>query len=138
MKNIFGALCAFLIFSCSNNTRETTIIAADSSTVTAVTDSFKLIEMAMASIIEVKVYNNSNGPSASRFTGWGYDIYIDGKKSIIQPSVPGVPGNDGFKTAELAKKVAEFVANKIRNNIMPPTVDKKELGGFGVDTANTK
>ena len=127
MKYILGVLCAFLIFSCSNNTSETTNLAADSSTVTTITDSARLTEMAMAPIVEAKVYNNSNGPSASRFTGWGYDIYIDGQQSIIQPSVPGVPGNDGFKTEEDAKIIGEFVANKIRKNIMPPTVSTEEL-----------
>src|SRR4051794_23955337 len=29
---------------------------------------------------------------------FGYDIYVDGRKMIHQPSVPAVPGNAGFNS----------------------------------------
>jgi hypothetical protein len=64
--------------------------------------------------------------------GFGYDIIIDGHKYIHQPNIPALPGNNGFTTEQHARKVADLVCFKIRNNIMPPTVDIKELDSLGV------
>ena len=58
---------------------------------------------------------------------WGYDIYTDGKLTIHQPTIPGLPGNEGFKTKEAAQKVAEFVITKMKKGEMPPTVTNEEL-----------
>lgn len=63
---------------------------------------------------------------------YGYDVLIDGQPFIHQPNIPGLSGNEGFKTEKDAQKVAEFVANKIRNNKMPPTVTKDDLTKMGV------
>ncbi|MDF2456563.1 MAG: hypothetical protein K0R51_2556 [Cytophagaceae bacterium] len=64
--------------------------------------------------------------------GWGYDLYIDGKKTIHQPHIPGVSGMKGFDTKEKAEKTANFVLFKLKNNIMPPSVSKEELDSLGV------
>ncbi len=64
--------------------------------------------------------------------GWGYVISIDGKKTINQPHVPGIPGTKGFKTKEQALKTANFVIYKIEHNILPPSVTPKELDSLGV------
>ena len=29
---------------------------------------------------------------------WCYDVYVDGRLMIHQTSIPGLPGNEGFKT----------------------------------------
>jgi len=58
---------------------------------------------------------------------FGYDIYVYGAVLVHQPSRPGLPGNTGFATAENARKVAELVIKKIRNNELPPTVTIEEL-----------
>lgn len=58
---------------------------------------------------------------------WGYDIFIDNKKIIHQPSIPGLPGNEGFKTKEDAQIVAELVVNKIKKGEMPPSISIDEL-----------
>lgn len=63
---------------------------------------------------------------------FGYDILRNGKPFIHQPNVPGLPGNEGFKTKEGARKVAEHVAGKIRNGVMPPSVSLEELQRLGV------
>lgn len=63
---------------------------------------------------------------------FGYDILLYGKPLVHQPSIPGLPGNDGFTTKERAQKVAELVLKKIRNNEMPPTVTIDELNSLGV------
>jgi hypothetical protein len=65
-------------------------------------------------------------------TGWGYDIFANGKLYIHQPNIPAVSGNDGFKSEADAKRAGEFVAYKIRNNIMPPSVTPEELDSLGV------
>lgn len=63
---------------------------------------------------------------------FGYDILRNGKPFIHQPNMPGLPGNEGFKTREGARKVAELVAGKIRNGLMPPSVSVEELKRLGV------
>jgi Domain of unknown function (DUF4907) len=63
---------------------------------------------------------------------WGYDILVDGKLYIHQPSIPSVPGNEGFKTEEDAKKTGEFIEYKIQHHIMPPSVTPEELDSLGV------
>ena len=45
---------------------------------------------------------------------WCYDILNNGKLFIHQPSVPGMAGNEGFKTKEQAIKVAEQVMKKLK------------------------
>ncbi|MDP1620980.1 MAG: DUF4907 domain-containing protein [Bacteroidales bacterium] len=58
---------------------------------------------------------------------WGYDIYMDGRVNIHQPSIPALPGNDGFKTQEKAEKAARLAIKKIKNGEMPPTITVEEL-----------
>jgi len=58
---------------------------------------------------------------------WGYDIYVDNRMKIHQPSVPGQPGNEGFKTREGAEKVARLVIKKMKKGEMPPSIDAKEM-----------
>jgi len=63
---------------------------------------------------------------------FGYDILLQGKPLVHQPNIPGLPGNEGFTTKERARKVAEFVVKKIRNNEMPPMVTIDNLNNMGV------
>jgi hypothetical protein len=65
-------------------------------------------------------------------TGWGYDILKDGKLMIHQPHIPAVPGNKGFATKEEAMKIAKLMKKKIQKNIMPPTIDVKELDSLKI------
>src|ERR1700741_3735277 len=50
---------------------------------------------------------------------YGYDIYADGKLMIHQNSIPGLPGNKGFKTKADTEKVAQLVISKIKKGEMP-------------------
>lgn len=72
------------------------------------------------SIITYKIISSANHT-------YGYDIYANDKLLIHQPSMPGIPGNEGFPTEESAKKIAEIVIDKIKKGEMPPTVSKEEL-----------
>lgn len=58
---------------------------------------------------------------------WCYDIYMDKKLFIHQPSIPAVPGNEGFKTKADAEKVAKLVIDKIKKGEMPPSVTIEEM-----------
>ncbi len=66
---------------------------------------------------------------------FGYEIVItlQGKtQRIRQAHKPSVPGVRGFDTQEDAKKVADFVVNKIKTKGFPPTVTPDELKALGV------
>lgn len=69
-------------------------------------------------------------PSANKT--FGYDILLYGRPLVHQPNIPGLPGNEGFATKQMAQKVAEFVVKKIRKNEMPPTVTIDDLNNMGV------
>ncbi len=68
-------------------------------------------------------YKIINAPNKT----FGYDIFSDGKLLIHQPSVPGMSGNEGFKTQQSTEKVAQLVITKIKNGQMPPTVTVEEM-----------
>lgn len=55
---------------------------------------------------------------------WGYDIYFENSLFIHQDCVPGLPGNDGFKTKAAAVKAARLMISKFEKGIMPPGVIK--------------
>jgi hypothetical protein len=58
---------------------------------------------------------------------WGYDIYIEKRLFIHQPGIPGLSGNEGFKTKADAEKVAKLVIGKIKKGEMPPSVTIDEM-----------
>ena len=64
--------------------------------------------------------------------GWGYDILVNGEIHIHQPNIPAVMGNNGFSSEEKARTAGEFVIQKIKNNILPPSVTPEELDSLGV------
>lgn len=58
---------------------------------------------------------------------WCYDIFKDKKMFIHQTSIPGLPGNEGFKTKSDAEKVARLVIKKLKHGEMPPSVTTDEM-----------
>jgi hypothetical protein len=58
---------------------------------------------------------------------WGYDILVDKMLKIHQPSIPGLPGNEGFKTKAGAIRVARLVIDKMKNGEMPPAITTEEM-----------
>jgi len=58
---------------------------------------------------------------------WCYEMLDNGKMMIHHPSVPGLPGNEGFKTKAVAQKVANLVIQKIKIGEMPPSITKEEM-----------
>ena len=63
---------------------------------------------------------------------FGYDILSDNKNLIHQPSKPGLAGNKGFTKKADAEKVASLVIYKLSHNIMPPTVEKREMDSLKI------
>lgn len=63
---------------------------------------------------------------------WCYDIYKDKKVFIHQKSIPGIPGNDGFKNKSDAEKVARLVIKKLKKGEMPPSITTDELKSLKV------
>ena len=82
--------------------------------------------------IDVRVFKNDTVKQETKYTGYGYDILLYNAIYNHQPHKPGMPGVSGFKSAADAKKTGEFVAYKIRNNIMPPSLTPEELDSLGV------
>jgi len=67
---------------------------------------------------------------------WGYDIYKGEKILIHQTNIPGMPGNNGFKTKSDSKKVARLVVEKLKNGEMPPSVTIEEMKKLNVLLTN--
>lgn len=63
---------------------------------------------------------------------FGYDILVNGMKYVHQPHIPAIEGMAGFKSKEDAEKTASLMIEKIKNNIIPPTISKAELDSLGV------
>ncbi len=49
-----------------------------------------------------------------------------------QPHIPSVPGIRGFPTKEKVLKTADFVVEKIKSNIIPPSLNKDELDSLDI------
>lgn len=81
--------------------------------------------------IDIKVFKNDTIKN-SGISGFGYDIYMYKAMYVHQPSIPAINGNRGFETEEYARKTAELVVYKIKNNIMPPALSPQELDSLGV------
>jgi N-acetylneuraminic acid mutarotase len=51
---------------------------------------------------------------------WGYDIYLGKQLLFHQPSIPGLPGNNGFKTKAKAEKAAQHVIRNMKKDQVIP------------------
>ncbi|MCE9540384.1 MAG: DUF4907 domain-containing protein [Bacteroidetes bacterium] len=80
--------------------------------------------------MELKTFEVKDSKGISQ--GWGYDIYVNGKKIIHQPIMPAVPGNNSFKTENDAQKVGSFAVDKMLREGALPTILIKELDSLGV------
>lgn len=79
---------------------------------------------------KVDIYTSDSDTNSN--DAWGYDILLNGKLYVHQLCIPAVDGNKCFNSETDARRTADIVAEKIRNNIFPPTVSKEELEYLGV------
>ncbi len=97
------------------------------------TDSTKHDSMPAAMVsqnIEVKTFEVID--SVGKSHGWGYDLYVNGKKTIHQPIIPAVPGNNSFANETDAKKVGELAAQKMKATGSFPTILVHDLDSLGI------
>ncbi len=59
-------------------------------------------------------------------SGWGYEIYHTNKLLIRQQHIPGVPGEQYFRSEKEASRIAELVIEKLKKG-QSPTVEISEL-----------
>ena len=64
--------------------------------------------------------------------GWGYQILQDGKLAIDQKHIPVIQGYRSFSSKEKAEKTGNFIVQKMKNGIFPPTLTKQELDSLEV------
>ena len=69
---------------------------------------------------------------AGEYSGFGYDINVNGRRVIHQPCIPGLSGKQGFVTKEHARRVAGLVINKMKRGQRLPTVSRDELKSLGI------
>ncbi|HEU4717018.1 MAG TPA: DUF4907 domain-containing protein [Bacteroidia bacterium] len=80
--------------------------------------------------VEAKTFAVTDSMGAQ--AGWGYDLYVNGKKTIHQPIIPGVPGNNAFPSEEQARKTGEYAASKMERSGTFPSLSVKELDSLGI------
>jgi len=112
MKYFIIFLFIFFIVSCNNSTENKSSKQDD--------------------IISENGYDTIRAIVVKLDTGWGYDITINNKKYIHQTIIPAISGNYTFGSPENAQKTANFVAQKLLNNVFPPSVEIEELDSLGV------
>lgn len=114
-KYLLLLACIFLcITSCKNNTSNTTS-----------TEAPQIVASKEPKSITYQIIAGSNNT-------FGYDIIVDGKKHIHQEHIPAVAGTLGFKTEEQARKVAEYLIEKMKKGESLPAISPAELNQLGV------
>ena len=135
---IFFIFCTLLFASCTENKNEPTTVA-DSTSPCTKPDS--LVFDAGEKTFEVND-NNGNAIDVKTFelkyyctgksAGWGYDLYVGGKRTIHQPIIPAVPGTNSFSSKEDAMKAGQLAANKMKITGSLPTVLVTDLDSLGI------
>jgi hypothetical protein len=82
--------------------------------------------------------SNANDPEFTLITveypnvGWGYQILQDGKLAIDQKHIPVIQGYKSFSSKEKAEKTGNFIIQKMKNGVFPPTLTEQELDSLEV------
>ncbi len=88
------------------------------------------IQTAPTLLIEAVVFEVRG--SNNRLEGYGYDLVINGKKTVHQPMIPAVQGNKSFATEQDAKAVGELAAARMRKTGDLPTISVKDLDSLKI------
>lgn len=116
-------LVLILVVSCKEHTEETENI----NSISVNTNTLESIPKVTNYTTHIFLVDSANPKS-----GFGYNVLVDNKIFVHQPSIPSIPGNKTFDTKEKAERVANLVAMKLKNNIMPPSVSKNELDSLQI------
>lgn len=128
MKAMLFYSLVFFLLSCDDHPRSEKPTAGESSKIamTSISDTIQAIEM------DIVVFKNDT-MDGSALSGWGFDILLNGKRFIHQPTVPVISGNHGFESADQARSAGEILSEKIRNGKMPPSLEQADLIRIGFD-----
>ncbi len=63
---------------------------------------------------------------------FGYEVLVNKKILIRQLTIPGMPGNNGFKKKADAEKVAKLAIRKLTQGMMPPTIERSEIDNLKI------
>ena len=127
--SILGLVVVVSFFSCSNSDEKN--IPDVSSAAIAESDNVSQAPSFNSQSLEVKPFEVKDTLSGKSL-GWGYDIYVDGKRNIHQPILPGVPGNQHFSSKKDATITGTFAVNKMKQTGGLPTISIKELDSLGI------
>jgi hypothetical protein len=125
LYNLFFTVLTFSFLSCNEDKKEA-ITAQEAGNIPVSEPPQSAVEY------ELKTFESKD--ESGKIQGWGYDIYINGSRTIHQPTIPAVSGIHYFKTEEEALKVGEYATSKMRTSGSFPTLSIEELDSLGVIT----
>ena len=97
--------------------------------ITALLVCFAVIFFSKQKSQETKVFLHAEAVQTAY--GWGYNVLANQKIYIKQEFIPGLPGKQGFKSADDALRVGNLVVKKISTNQLP-TITARDLEDLGV------
>ena len=109
MRNSYICLVGFIILGCMQKKKEPAIKTDQQNTL----------------IIRDSIF-------FSPFGGYGYNIIENNKVTIHQPHIPAIAWHLGFASVEDARRTAQLVISKIKQNQFPPKLTKAELKELGI------
>ncbi len=131
---LFTASC--LLFSCGwkKEKNESAVVEGDIISVDTVNGKSKISDTASVSIsmVETQNFEVFTYENDSSLGGWGFDIYVDGRRYIHQPTVPVIAGTHGFETEEQSERAGSMMVMKLKEGRMPPSLDERDLELLGV------
>jgi hypothetical protein len=116
----FFCFFCFVLSACNSSSTNTNTALNER---TSNPSSYKLAQEKMVKSnvkVTYKIVNSINNT-------FGYDILVNEKVFIHQPTVPATVGNQGFTNKKDAQTVADLVTHKIRQGEMPPKVSVEEI-----------
>ena len=132
IKLTFLLLATMLISSCESGTDNSSSSPVQSTTTKEINTVSPVAKEPNFSSgnLELKTFEVKDSTGKSK--GWGYDIYVSSKKTIHQPIIPAIPGNNAFKTESDARKTGLFAISKMIKVGSLPTLQVKELDSLGI------
>jgi hypothetical protein len=125
------SIISFFLFSCGEKNGNNSADSMNSNSIgNSNGDSMHEPSFPSTQNIEAKTFPVTD--DAGKSTGWGYDLYVDGKRSIHQPIFPGLRGNSSFQSEEDAMKMGQLAANRMKTTGSLPTVVPNDFDSLGI------
>jgi hypothetical protein len=121
MKSIFLFL-TIVVLSVSCGEKSTSSVVEDNQQIDSPSQPLSKAKGPEFTVISVEYPN----------VGWGYQILQDGKLAIDQKHIPVIQGYKSFSSKEKAEKTGNFIVQKMKNGIFPPTLTEEELDSLEV------